>query len=333
MEEIACEMCGAGQYRLYFCERDLTHHVTDEEFRVVRCDGCGLLYVNPRPPSSEIGRYYPKQYFGPPSPPRRFSRMKRWIMEDFYGYPSTMRHSVLQRLRKVLLWPEHVRRALAGMVVMPWVGRGRLLDVGCGSGTGTVIFKVQGWEVYGLDLNEVAVGYARQLLGERVELGDFRTVRYPDRAFDVVRLSHTLEHMYGLSDVFAEVHRILDDDGMVAVTVPNAGSWEAKLLGRWWFPWELPRHLYHFEPATLTRLLDRQGFEVQRWFTGVTPAHFMTSLERVWKEKFGAPLKFRELVEKALATPFCLLAGHLGYGTEVTAYAKKKGGASWFYDQ
>jgi SAM-dependent methyltransferase len=248
-------------------------------------------------------------------------------MEDFYGYPSTKPASFWRRIRRFILWPEKVRRMVAGNMILPWVGRGRLLDVGCGSGVNTMIFKAQGWDVFGLDLNEVAVGHARTLLGDRVQVGDFQTVCYPDRAFDVVRLSHSLEHMYNLSRVFAEVRRILDDDGMVTIAPPNAGSLEARLFGRWWFPWELPRHLYHFERKTIVRLLGQAGFSVVRFKTGVTPAHFMTSLERVYTYMLGRKLPTRRLIEKLIARPICLLAGNLGYGTELIIYAVKASGA------
>ena len=289
----------------------------------MRCEDCGLLYLNPRPTRSEMGRYYPAQYFGPPSPPRRFSRVKRWILQDFYGYPEIASPGYRRYLRKLLLWPEYIRRVITGRESLPWVGRGRLLDVGCGSGVSTAIYKEQGWNVSGLDLNEVAVRYARTLLGNRVQLGDLMSVRYPDRAFDLVRLSHSLEHMYGLGQVLAVVGRILDDGGVLAVTVPNAGSWEAKIFRRWWYPWELPRHLHHFERATIGDLLQRAGFRVIRMQTGVTAAHFMTSLERVWAHGLGRALPARRMVEKLLARPFCLLAGNLGYGTEITVYAVK----------
>jgi SAM-dependent methyltransferase len=200
-----------------------------------------------------------------------------------------------------------------------------LLDVGCGSGTSTAIFQADGWDVSGLDLNETAVGHARALLGDRVRLGDFQTVRYPDRSFDVVRLSHSLEHMHDPMSALREARRILDTDGYLVVTVPNAGSWEASLFGRWWFPWELPRHLYHFERDTLTRLLKRAGFRIRCLWSGTSPAHFMTSLERVWRNRTGRSLPARRLLERWVVRPFCLMAGHSGRGTELTAIAVKNG--------
>jgi len=108
------------------------------------------------------------------------------------------------------------------------------------------------------------------------------------------------------------------------VTVPNAGSMEARLFGRWWFPWDPPRHLYHFGRASLTSLLGRAGFRVVRLRTGVGALFFMASLDRVWRHVCGGrKLPLRIVIEKLIAQPFSLLMGHLGLGTEITVYAKK----------
>lgn len=326
MEQVVCEFCGSDQAEVVFRQQDLLHRVSDEEFTVVRCERCDFLYLNPRPTQSEIGKYYPSQYFGPPSPPRRFSTVKRWLMEDFYGYPSSEPNGSWRWLRKLALWPEMMRRAACGRGILPWVGRGRLLDVGSGHGVNAAMLAQQGWQVSGLDLSPEAVKQARTLLGDRVQVGDLLTVRYPDQAFDLVLMSHSLEHMYHLDRVLAEVRRILDDRGVLVIAIPNAGSLEAKLFGRWWVNWDPPRHLYHFTRTTLERLLERAGFSLARVKTGVTSAHFMTSLERVWMHVMGRVLPARWLIEKLLARPFCLVAGNVGYGTEITVHAVKSPG-------
>ncbi len=324
MEQVVCEFCGSDQAKVAFRQRDLLHGVTNDEFTVVQCRSCGFFYLNPRPTPAEIGKFYPVQYSTHPAPPRPLSRVKRWITEDFYGYPVLSRTGPWRIVRKWLLWPDKVRRAFTGRMILPWIGRGRLLDVGCGHGVAAAILAQQGWEVHGLDLSESAVANARVLLGDRVKVGDLMTVKYDPGSFDLVLMSHSLEHMYQLSEVLAEVNRILHDQGCLVIVVPNAASLEAKLFGRWWVNWDPPRHLHHFTKLTLSRLLQRAGFSVVNSRTGVTPAYFTGSLERVWKHRFGCALPGREWIEALIARPVCLLAGHLGYGTEVTVYARKK---------
>lgn len=250
METIDCEMCGGTSNRALFSQYDLAHHVTDELFTVVRCEACRLLFLNPRPTREEIGRYYPATYYpaaGPPAPgdlrraAKRWSgKVRRWIAQDFYGYPAPESARGWQWLRRSLLWPEFLWRRWRGRGFLPWVGQGRALDVGCGAGNNLVALQELGWDVSGVDASEVAVAQARARFGERVRLGDLASMHYPDRTFDTVLFSHVLEHLHGPVSLLKEVWRILDWDGRVVILCPNAGGLEAKLFGRWWFPWELP---------------------------------------------------------------------------------------------
>lgn len=316
-------------------QRDLTLGGSDEEFTVVRCQACGLLFLNPRPDRAEIGRFYPPQYFSDETPKsrseleRRVKRwsnaVKRWIREDFYGYPGARLPRGVRIIRRFLLWPEKARRVFRGREILPWIGHGRLLDVGCGPGGNLAALQDQGWDVYGLDASEVAVGHARKRFGDRVRLGDPVATEYKDRSFDVVLFSHALEHMHDVRAVLKEIRRIQDDQGLLVITLPNAGSWEARLFDKWWLQWDLPRHLYHFDRATLARMIERAGFRIICERTGVGTAFFMASLERAWTQRFGRPLPAWWLIERVVARPFCLLAGHLGHGTEITVYAVKEG--------
>ncbi len=326
MEAVACDLCGSHRAREVVRQRDLTHGGTDEEFTVVRCELCGLLYLNPRPGPDEIGRFYPRAYFEPPPPPRKVNRVKRWVMEAYYGYPPAIPPGLPARIRKWIVWPDRMLRVLRGKEMLPWVGQGRLLDVGCGPGTNLAMFREQGWDVQGVDTSEVAIVHARERFGDRVRLGTLDQAGYRDGAFDLVLFSHSLEHLFDPLAALKEAWRILDTGGLVVITSPNAGSLEARLFGRWWFPWELPRHLYHFEKTTLSRMLEQAGFRVQRMRTGVGSLFFMASLERFWMHRFGRALPFRRLVEQLIARPFCFIAGHLGYGTEITVHAVKREG-------
>lgn len=333
METVACEICGSDRSCVVLRQRELIHGLWNEEFTVVRCTVCDLLYLNPRPTSAEIAQYYPPQYFSLTLPRsrtkleqsvKRFSgRIKQWIMEDFYGYPTAEPLGPWRRLRKLLLWPEKARRVFCGREILPWMGQGRLLDVGCGPGVNLKTFQEQGWDVYGIEMSEAAVTQARERVGDRIHQGTLETTPFKDESFDVILLSHSLEHLFSPIDELARVRRLLKPEGRLVIAVPNADSLEAKLFGRWWVPWDPPRHLYHFGKTTLTRLLKQAGFRVIRLRTGVGSLFFMASLERVWIQRLGHTLPARRLIEKLMARPFCLAAGHLGYGTEITVYAVK----------
>jgi SAM-dependent methyltransferase len=333
METISCDVCGEASNTALFCQYDLTHHVTDDLFTVVRCQGCRLLFLNPRPTREEIGGYYPSTYY-PEAAPRqagdlrrtakRWSgKIRRWIAQDFYGYPAPESARRWQWARRLLLWPEFLWRRWRGRGLLPWAGQGRVLDVGCGSGGNLAVLQAQGWNVSGVDASAVAVAQAQARFGERVRQGDLASMAYPERTFDTVLFSHVLEHLHDPLSLLKEVWRILDWEGRVVILCPNAGSLEARMFGRWWFPWELPRHLFHYERATLTRLLEAAGFQIESVSTGLGSLYFMASLDRLCEERFKRAVPCRRLIEKVLIRPFCFCVGHLGHGTELKVYARK----------
>ena len=132
---------------------------------------------------------------------------------------------------------------------------GLFLELGCGTGWLCALAWEMGWQAVGLDINLL------------VKLGTYQSsaltvYRCPSSQtlFHLVVLRHVLEHLPSPRQALSEVYRVLKDDGWVALEVPNAGS-----LGRWvygplWDSWNLPRHLHHFTPATLRRLMEQVGF-------------------------------------------------------------------------
>ena len=337
METIDCEVCGGKLSTKVFSQCDLAHHVTDELFTVVRCDSCRLLFLNPRPSREEIGRYYPATYYPAALPPapgdlrraaKRWSgKVRRWIAQDFYGYPTPENMRGWQWARRLVLWPEFLWRRWRGRGLLPWAGQGRALDVGCGAGSNLLFLHEQGWDVSGVHASAVAVAVAQARFGDRVRQTDLGSMAYPDRSFDTVLFSHVLEHLHGPQALLKEVWRILDWDGRVVILCPNAASLEAKLFGQWWFPWELPRHLFHYEQATLRRVLEAAGFHIESIRTGLGSLYFMASLDRAWEQRWGRAVPCRRFIEKVFVRPLCFCVGHLGYGTELKISARKVGSA------
>jgi len=331
MENVACDLCHSLQTEVVVQQRDFLSD-SPELFTVVRCLECGLRYLNPRPSRDEIGRLYPTEYFAPVSVRTRTGiqrlakQVSAWIKqglrEEFYGYPSAAPWWV-RGLRRLFLYPEYVKCLIRQRDVVPWIGTGRLLDIGCGVGANLQVLQGQGWDVQGIDFSDHAVTIAREKLEGRVYAGTLETAPYSDGSFDIVLMSHTLEHMLSPVATLARVRQLLQPDGMVVIAVPNAGSLEARVFKRWWFPWELPRHFYHFDKPTLSETLRKAGFRVIRMRTAIGSLFFMASLDRFWMQQWNCAPFWRWLIDHALVRPLCFLLGHLGFGTEIKIYAVK----------
>jgi 2-polyprenyl-3-methyl-5-hydroxy-6-metoxy-1,4-benzoquinol methylase len=142
-----------------------------------------------------------------------------------------------------------------------------VLDLGCA--TGLFLHELcQGgqWQGIGLDINEGALAAARRqavdvLCGEASDLG------LRSGFFDMVTMWDVIEHVPDPIGALAEVYRILRPGGVLLLSTVNGESWQARLWGRHWVGWDVPRHLQVFSSQTLCRLLENTGFEVVRRFS------------------------------------------------------------------
>jgi SAM-dependent methyltransferase len=141
-----------------------------------------------------------------------------------------------------------------------------VLDVGCASGSYLLALRDKGWDVHGIEIDAGAARYAREQHGLPVRAGAAEAVlsEYSEEQFDLVTMWHVLEHLHDPYRVLSEAHRIIKPGGTLMFEVPNYASLPSTLFGKYWFTLEAPRHLYHFTPRTLTRMLSKAGFGLRR---------------------------------------------------------------------
>ena len=336
MQAVSCLFCKDTRQTVVVKQRDINLGLSPEVFTLVRCDGCGLIFLNPRPTPSEIHAFYPDEYYPLEDTPVRrpidkfFKRlshaMKVGIREEFYGYRTQgaqSRSAARRFFRRLALAPEYLHLRFAGRETIPFRGEGRILDVGCGPGKLLRVLREQGWDAHGVDFSSVAADSARAKHGLKVKCSDLLAAEYPQSSFDVVLFSHSLEHIYNPVETLREVHRILKPGGLLLIYVPNAGSFESHVFGKWWVQWDVPRHLFHFTKETITKLLVETGFRRSRITYGKGTSFFLGTVDTVYKHVFRAEMKHGWLAKHLVAGPVCLIAGHLGYGSEMKVYAEK----------
>jgi len=279
MENIRCRLCGAQSYQVHLVREDLSLSLPGS-FRLVRCDECGLVYLNPSPAESELNALYAGEY-------------------DQYTVAVEDEPSGLTRLARRYGLRKRIRAITAHRAA------GRLLDVGCA--TGDFIAQMRddaGWEVYGLEIDPAAAQYARERLGLQVREGTLAASGFPDAYFDAVTMWNVLEHLYDPMAALREVARILKPAGLLSVTTPLLDTVGARMFGRYWIGYELPRHLSVFTAATLARLLREAGFTVieRRCLYGGYAA--AASSVRFWlRAQRGLPDRIRRALERLLFSP------------------------------
>ncbi len=278
-----CFLCGSADADPVWATPDRALGVPGT-YTVVCCRGCGFLYQRPRVPDEKLADCYPDHYprHQEPSPrvPFKGSRHRvsavRWALAAGLGYRAFRDGAVplLTRLRGRLL----LRRLRWDCP--PWIGQGRYLDVGCGSGAALGVARVLGWQVAGIEPDEAAAGKARRFT-EEIYIGDALLAPFPSGRFDLVTAMHVVEHV---PDPVRLVRRMVDwlaPGGLLIIEVPNADGLGARLFGRAWSGLELPRHLSHFSPETLRRVVERAGGRVVWCWHRAKPRHYLWSL-RHW---------------------------------------------------
>jgi SAM-dependent methyltransferase len=185
---------------------------------------------------------------------------------------------------------------------------GRLLDVGCGVGDLMAALERHGWDVVGLEPSRVACSHAAGR-GLEVHCGTIDEAPWGDSTFDAIVFNHALEHIPNPEDALRRAAALLRPGGILAVAVPNFGSWQRRLFGSRWFQLDLPRHLQHFDRGSLGSLATRAGLQPLEFRTASMRPGLLMSLQYAC---FGRPVfNGRGLRWAAWATAPALLASDL----------------------
>lgn len=150
--------------------------------------------------------------------------------------------------------------------------------MGCGSGEAIVALSAAGWECRGVETSPVAAVAARACGVDVVE-AELSAAGFEEGSFDVVRFSHSLEHVADPARELREARRVLRPGGSLVVAVPNFGSLLARVLRSRWFYLDVPRHLWHFERRQLAELVERTGFRVTSIRCVSTGTPFLGSID------------------------------------------------------
>jgi 2-polyprenyl-3-methyl-5-hydroxy-6-metoxy-1,4-benzoquinol methylase len=247
-----------------------------------RCQNpqCGLFWLDPIPFAEDIFQAYAHYYTHTPQKAAKgvfekfLERVKTAYLANNFGYTGATTN--LERLLGILPWLYPGRNSELDFSVM-WLhahARGRLLDVGAGSGWHVAQMNRLGWQAEGLDFDAhlVQAARARNLVFHQ---GGLLEQNFGGESFDALTMSHFIEHVHDPLSLLVEVRRILKPGAHFSLVTPNTDS-----LGRFFFKadWrglEPPRHLHLFNRTSMATLMKRAGFETFQIFTSIRDANGM----------------------------------------------------------
>jgi SAM-dependent methyltransferase len=312
----SCAVCGSDRFAQLFRASDRLYRTSAKEFDVVRCGACGLMRLEPQPNAEELPKYYPSGY---------------WFASE---------ESATGRLEegyRRLVLRDHVRFVEGALRSVG--GRGPLLDLGCGGGLFLGMMRERGFGVVGLDFSREAAHVAWERQQVPAVCGSFDRAPFEEGSLACITMFHLLEHVPDPRGVLVTAYKLLRASGRLVVQVPNAASWQCRLLGRSWNGMDVPRHLYDFRDLDLEKLLIACGFEVVRrkYFSlRDNPAGLATSLapgldpmaRRLRRVPEGGAARFvKDLAYLALvvaALPFAIAEAACHAGSTVMLEARKR---------
>jgi len=240
-EEATCPICPSGIESVPFLTcSDRLREPQLRNYQLLRCTGCGLIYLSPRPVSSTAGEFYRDEGYDP----FLSVHAPRGLLDRIYA--------ILRR--GTLKWKKRLIDRRTG-------ARARILDIGCGTGEFLAILG-KDYRVEGIEPAPEAARWARERLGLKVHTGSLDDVEFSRDRFDMITLWHVLEHLPEPSRELEKIHRLLADDGRLLIALPNIRSLDSRIYRSHWVALDAPRHLWHFSKPQLELLMHKSGFEI-----------------------------------------------------------------------
>lgn len=283
----ACPVCFSDRRRvLYSGLRDRIFFCTLGEWTLQECLSCGSAYLDPRPTPDTIYLAYQTYYTHQkvdriPAEELHGARWLQRLLANGYKnwrFGTNFQPSNTLGVPIAFLLPS--MRAVMDRefrhLPRPFPGA-RLLDIGFGDGKFLQNAHAIGWEVVGIDPDPEVVKNAREL-GLDVHAGGLEVFLGEANLFDVITISHVMEHVHEPRAVLESCYRLLKPGGRLWIETPNIRSLGASRFRSNWRGLEPPRHLVLFNFQSLRTALALAGFSDINYLPQPSPSAVMYAM-------------------------------------------------------
>jgi len=244
-----CILCGSDKHSLIFSK---------DQWKIYKCDLCGLGVLNPQPGKDELTALYQNEYFQ--------SHYDNELLSD----STEMRKRLTQETHRIRFFRKFKKK-------------GKILDIGCGRGYFLLACREKGYDVEGIDISSDAAAYVKKELNIPVHTGEVGNIELPDKIYDVITMWHSLEHTNDPNLYIQNACKWLKDEGILVIDVPNYTGYDAQKRRDEWQGWSIPYHFYHFTKDALFTLLKNHGFSI------ISDKHYLSEYVKQKLEGFFMP--------------------------------------------
>ena len=235
------------------------HSVSGEKFQLKKNEKYGFLETFPQPKTNQLSEYYKTEDYISHTDSKR-----NWFEK---AYHLVRRFSLKQKLKLINGFKTETKT---------------LLDVGCGTGDFLKTAKDNNWIVSGIEPN----AEARTIANQKTENAVFdieQLNNFESNSFDVITLWHVLEHLPDLEHQISTFKKLLKPNGRLVVAVPNYKSFDANYYSQFWAAFDVPRHLWHFDQNSISKLFASIDMEIEQIKPMLFDAFYVSLLSEQYK--------------------------------------------------
>ncbi|NDP26275.1 MAG: class I SAM-dependent methyltransferase [Flavobacterium sp.] len=231
------------------------YSVSKETFDLYHDETLDMLITYPQPNLENLGKYYESEDY------ISHTDNKRSLFEKLYHFIKSI--ALMNKLNLInSLQPQ----------------KGRILDIGAGTGEFLSVAKNDGWQTIGVEPSDKAKAIAKSKGVSFVE----QTSELENHSFDVISMWHVLEHVPDLDKQIKELKRLLKPSGTLIIAVPNFKSFDAKHYGKFWAAYDVPIHFWHFSKTAIQLLFEKEEMKLEK----ILPMKFDSFYVSLLSEKY-----------------------------------------------
>lgn len=231
------------------------HSVSKEIFELYYDETLDMLITSPQPNENDLGKYYESEDY------ISHTDNKRSLFEKAYHIVK----NIALKNKLNLINSENPQK-------------GRILDIGAGTGDFLLTAKDNGWNTVGVEPSERAKSIA---IKKGISFVD-KIADLENNSFDVITMWHVLEHVPNLELQIQELKRLLKPTGTLIVAVPNFKSFDANHYKTFWAAYDVPIHFWHFSKKAIQSLFEKVDMRLEK----IIPMKFDSFYVSLLSEKY-----------------------------------------------